>query len=262
MSIFSVEYLEFITNTYLIPTGLNLLVAIVVFFFGRWISRVVVRSLQRLMERAQIDVSLRKFLSDVLYAVLLVVVVTAALDQIGVRTTAVIAVLGAAGLAIGLALQGSLSNFAAGVMIIVLRPYKVGDVVLIGKYDGRVEAIKVFHTILITSDNREITIPNGQIITGTIENMTVLGHRRVEMKVAVSYDTDLRQAKELLEGILAADARVLAEPAPSVDIAELASTGVKLSVRPWVKCQHHDRVQADTLERVKQAFDGHGIKMA
>jgi small conductance mechanosensitive channel len=261
VSIFSVAYLEYIANTYLIPTALNVLVAIVVFFVGRWIARLAVRASHRLMEQANIDISLRKFLNDVLYAILLVVVVTASLDQMGVRTTAVLAVLGAAGLAIGLALQGSLSNFAAGVMLIVLRPYKVGDVVLIGKYDGRVEAIKVFHTILVTSDNREITIPNGQIISGPIENMTVLGKRRVDMRVAVTYDTDLRQAKELLEGILAADNRVLSEPAPSVDIAELAGAGVKFSVRPWVHVKNHDGVYADTLERVKKSFDTYGIKM-
>src|SRR5436853_651825 len=149
---------------WLVPFGMRLLIALAIFYVGRMIARLIVKTAQRVMDRSEIDVSLRKFLSDIIYAVLLVAVVTAALDTLGIETTAVVAVLGAAGLAIGLALQGSLSNFAAGVMIIALRHYKVDDIVVIGKYVGRVDSIKVFHTILHTADNRVVMIPNGQII--------------------------------------------------------------------------------------------------
>src|SRR5947199_159450 len=177
----TVDALRAVADVHLIPFGVKLVIALAIFVLGRWISRAVLRALDRVMDRSKMDVSLRKFLGDVAYAVLFIVVVIAALDTVGVKTTAVVAVLGAAGLAVGLALQGSLSNFAAGVMLIVLRPYKVGDLVMIGKYTGRVDAIKVFHTVLITGDYREVTIPNGSIISAPIENLTVLGRRRVDL---------------------------------------------------------------------------------
>ena len=148
---------EAFAEAHLVPLGLRIVVALIIFIAGRQISRILLRALDRFMERSRMDVSLRKFLGDLAYAVLLISVIIAALDTLGVKTTAVIAVLGAAGLAIGLALQGSLSNFAAGVMLIVLRPYKVGDLVMINKYMGRVEAIKVFHTVVVTGDHREVT---------------------------------------------------------------------------------------------------------
>src|SRR5262245_18414438 len=170
---------EALAQAHLVPLGLRVLVALTIFVAGRQIARLILRALDGFMERSRIDVSLRKFLGDLAYAVLLVSVIIAALDTLGVKTTAVVAVLAAAGLAIGLALQGSLSNFAAGVMLIVLRPYKVGDLVMIDKYMGRIEAIKVFHTVMVTGDHREVTIPNAQIIAQPIENLTVLGRRRV-----------------------------------------------------------------------------------
>jgi small conductance mechanosensitive channel len=261
MHFFTTENIRAVANAYLFPTGVNILIALAVFFVGRWLARLLVKGGNKLMERADLDVSLRKFLSDVAYAVMLVMVVTAALDQMGIKTTAVVAVLGAAGLAIGLALQGSLSNFAAGVMIIVLRPYKVGDVINVNKYVGSVEAIRVFNTVLITPDNREITIPNGQVISGPIENMTVLGRRRVDIDIKVGYEADLRKVKEVLEGILAADARVLSEPRAEVKVAELGGGAITLAVRPWVKNEDHGPVWAETLERIKQSFDVYEIKL-
>jgi len=212
------------------------------------------------MERSGIEVSLRKFLSDLLYAILLVAVVTAALDRVGIRTTAVVAVLGAAGLAVGLALQGSLSNFAAGVMIIVLHHYKVGDLVVIGKYTGRVEAIKVFHTVLITGDNREVTIPNGQIISQPIENMTVLGMRRVDILVTVAHGTDLREVKRALEAVVIEDVRVALSPAPTIELFEVGTEVLKLNLRPWTQVDNYSSVAVDTVERVRAAFDAKGFK--
>jgi small conductance mechanosensitive channel len=247
-------------DQYVVPSVMNIVTAIAVFFVGRAIARLIVRGAGALMDRSQMDTSLRKFLTDVLYAVLLVAVITAALDAIGVETTAVIAVLGAAGLAVGLALQGSLSNFAAGVMIIVLRPYRVGDLVAIGKYVGTVDAIRVFHTILVTGDHREIIIPNGKIISDSIENLTVLGTRRVEIVVSVAHGTNLHQAREWLAGVVSADDKVHASPAPSIDLAEVGPEAVKLYLRPWTSVEDYAAVAARTMEKVKETLEGHGVK--
>ncbi len=246
-------------DVHLLPIGIKLLFAVTIFLIGRWLTRVVLRALDRVMERSKMDVSLRKFLGDVAYAVLFVVVIIASLDTVGIKTTAVVAVLGAAGLAVGLALQGSLSNFAAGVMLIVLRPYKIQDLVIIGKYTGRVDAIKVFNTVLITSDNREITIPNGQIIAAPIENLTVLGRRRLDLIVSVDQKADLAQIRALLSGVLisAPDA-----PEPTIEIFEITDALVKLQVRPWTTCDKYAATTAETMERIKRAMDGAGVKYA
>jgi small conductance mechanosensitive channel len=249
-----------IANEYLLPIGLKILVAAAIFMVGRWISRAVLRALDRVMERSKMDISLRKFLGDVAYAVLFAVVLIASLDTIGIKTTAVVAVLGAAGLAVGLALQGSLSNFAAGVMLIVLRPYKVGDLVTIGKYLGRIDAIKVFHTILITGDFREIAIPNGQIIAQPIENFTVLGRRRVDLVVTVGQATDLPRVRELLDAVVRADDRFELTKVSTIDVAEVSDASVKLLLRPWTTAEHYAKVSTDTLEKIRDTLSGAGLK--
>src|SRR5262245_21282392 len=250
----SLDSLTYIADTYLLPTGLRILVAALIFFVGRSLARAVGRAIDRMMDRSKLDVSLRKFLGDVIYAVLFVAVVIAALDTAGVKTTAVIAVLGAAGLAVGLALQGSLSNFAAGVMLIVLRPYKVGDLVLIGKHLGRVDAIKVFHTILITADHRQVTIPNGGIIAAPIENLTVLGGRRIDFAVSVPEAAKLFEVKQLLEGIAHGDSRIESSPPPTIDVAEITDAAVKLTFRPWTAMEHYEPLAAETMERIMKAM--------
>jgi small conductance mechanosensitive channel len=191
---------------------------------------------------------------------MLIAVIIAALDALGVRTTAVLAVLGAAGLAIGLALQGSLSNFAAGVMLIILRPYKVGDIVVIAKYTGRVEAIRVFSTVLITGDNREITIPNSKVIAEPIENLTILGVRRVDLVVSVTDARDLFAVKQLLEAAVKDDARIQAMPAPAVDVAEISADTVKLTLRPWTEVANYERVATETIERVRDSLAAAGMR--
>jgi small conductance mechanosensitive channel len=255
----SLDYARYLAESYLFPTGLRLVVAAAVFFFGRALAKAVLRALDRVMDRAKIDVSLRKFLGDVGYAVLLVAVVIAALDTLGIKTTAVLAVLGAAGLAVGLALQGSLSNFAAGVMLIILRPYKVNDIVVIGKYLGRVDAIKVFNTILITNDNREITIPNGQIIAAPIENLTTLGRRRLDLLITVQHTTNLADVKQLVERVARADPRIEGEPAATVEVAEITDTAIKLHFRPWTAADHFDQVAVETMDRVKTEMQHAGV---
>jgi small conductance mechanosensitive channel len=251
---------EAFAQAHLVPLALRVLVALIIFVAGRQISRIVLRALDRFMERSRMDVSLRKFIGDLAYAVLLVSVIIAALDTLGVKTTAVVAVLGAAGLAIGLALQGSLSNFAAGVMLIVLRPYKVGDLVAINKYIGRVEAIKVFHTVIVTADHREVTIPNGQIIAQPIENLTTLGRRRVDLVVSVAQSSDLHRVRQLLEGVVLADKRIQQAPAPTIDIAEITDASVKLYLRPWTTVDNYTKVATETMERIKQTMEAAELK--
>ncbi len=258
----SLDSVKHLAEAYLLPFGIKLVISILVFFVGRALARLVVSGLARLMERSRIDVSLAKFLSDVLYAVLLVAVVTAALDTLGIRTTAVVAVLGAAGLAIGLALQGSLSNFAAGVMLIVLRPYRVGDQVVIGKHVGRVEAIKVFHTFLVSDDNREVIIPNGQIITAPIENMTTRGTRRIELAVKVGASADVVVVRQLLESILLSDPRVLQEPPPSVHLLEISDEGAKLVLRPWSTSGSYRDLVPSLIERTRDALAAQHLKFS
>jgi small conductance mechanosensitive channel len=248
-----------LANEYLVPIGVRLLIALIILFFGRMIAKALVSTLDHVLERGEVDLSLRKFLGDVSYAVLFVAVVIAALDTVGVKTTAVIAVLGAAGLAVGLALQGSLSNFAAGVMLIVLRPYKVGDLVTVGKYTGRVDIIKVFSTVIITADNREIMIPNGQIITQPIENLSVLGQRRVDLVVSVTGTSDIEKIRGLLGGVLRADDRVR-QPPPPIDVAEVSETGAKLYLRPWTSIEAYAQVAGDTMEKLKVALEAAGVK--
>ncbi|MDX2089174.1 MAG: mechanosensitive ion channel [Kofleriaceae bacterium] len=253
---------QHLAEVHLVPFAVRLLVALTVFLIGRWFARMVTKGFVRLMERSRLDISLRKFLSDLVYAVSIVAVVIAALDSLGVETTAVVAVIGAAGLAIGLALQGSLSNFAAGVMLIVLRPYKVGDLVAIGKYLGRVEGIKVFHTVLITGDFREITIPNGQIIAQPIENLTVLGRRRVDLVVSVNQATDLKRVRKLLEDVVAEDKRVQHDPPTTIDVAEITAESVKLYVRPWTSVDNFSAVTTETMERIKDSMEAAGLKFS
>lgn len=242
-----VSYLD----AHVAPLGKDVAIALVMFLIGRSLARLLARGLSRGMARGGVDLSLRKFLGDVAYAVMLMAVITASLDAVGVRPTAVIAVLGAAGLAIGLALQGSLSNFAAGAMLIANRQYKVGDLVLIGKHLGRVEVIKVFHTVLVTSDNREITIPNAKIVADPIENLTTRGTRRLDLMLGVPHGTDLAVLRPALAAVLAADTRVHASPAPTIDIADVTTTDVRLRLQPWTSCADHAAVASSTIEQLR-----------
>jgi small conductance mechanosensitive channel len=247
--------------TPLLPLGIRILVAVLVFYLGRALARVLLRGLERVMEASGLDISLRKFLRDLANATMQIAVLIAALDTAGVEMTAVLAILGAAGLAIGLALQGSLSNFAAGVMIIVLRPYKVTDLVVIGKYLGRVESIRVFHTVLVTADHRQITIPNAQVIAQPLENLTALGQRRIDLIVGVFDERELGRVKQLLEDIVLADPRVQPSPVTAIEIAEVTETMVKLHVRPWTSVENYGPVATETMERIREQLTSAGIRL-
>lgn len=230
----------------------KLLAALLVFTIGRRVARILVRTTDSLMAARNIDISLRKFLTDVLYAILWVTVITLSLSTAGVESTAVVAVLGAASLAVGLALQGSLSNFAAGVLLIVIRPYRVGDIVVLGKHAGRVEAIRVFQTVLVTADNREITIPNGQIINGPIENNTVRGSRRLDVQLSVPTTVDLALLKRVALEATGAAEFVLATPVPTFEVAEIGATSLRLLLRAWVPSDRYQAVGNALLATLAQ----------
>ncbi|GAB3289260.1 mechanosensitive ion channel family protein [Parahaliea aestuarii] len=246
-------------ETYIIPWGIKIALALIIFIVGRIVVGILVGAVEKFMERRRMDDVLVRFLSSIMRWVLLLFVVIAALSQLGVDTTSLIALLGAAGLAIGLALQGSLSNFAAGVMLIVFRPFTKGDFVEAGGAMGVIESISIFTTTMTTPDNKEVIVPNGSILSNNITNYSARDTRRVDMVFGISYEDDIRKAKEILENILANDSRVLADPAPVVALGELADSSVNFLVRPWVKAADYWAVLWDTNEAVKTRFDDEGI---
>lgn len=250
-----------VLSLYIVPWGIRIALALAIFYIGKKVVGIVVGVVQRLMRKQETDEILVSFISAIIRWVLLLFVVIAALSQLGIDTTSLIALLGAAGLAIGLSLQSSLSNFAAGVMLIVFRPFTKGDFIDAGGAMGVVDKISIFTTILTTTDNKEVIIPNGAIMGGNITNFSARPTRRVDMVFGISYDDDIRKAKTILEEIIAADDRVLAEPAPVVSISELADSSVNFVVRPWVNSADYWAVLWETTESVKLKFDEAGISI-
>jgi len=248
-------------NTIIIPWGIKILIALAIFYVGRRVVRALVRVAEKVMRSQEVDEMLVRFASSILRWVMLLFVVIAALSQLGIDTTSLIALLGAAGLAIALSLQGSLANFASGVMIIVFRPFTKGDFVEVNGTSGVVDSISIFTTTLTTGDNKAVIIPNGAVLAGNITNYSARPTRRVDMVFGISYDDDLRKAKQLLEEIIAADDRVLADPAPRIVVGELADSSVNFLVRPWVNAADYWGVFWDTTESVKLRFDEAGISI-
>lgn len=246
-------------QAYAIPWGIKIVSAIVVLLIGLWLAGVLTRLIGKALGKAHMDAMLVRFLEDILRTLFQVVVVIAALSQLGVQTTSLIAILGAAGLAIGLALQNSLANFAAGVLLLVFKPFKSGDFVEAGGVLGVVEHVHVFSSILRTADNREITVPNGKIYNDVITNYSARDTRRIDLVVGISYDADIRKAKELIESMLAADPRVLKDPAPTWGVSDLADSSVNLYIRPWVASADYWNTRCDLLETIKHNFDANGI---
>jgi len=240
---------------------LNFAIAAAILFIGRVVVKWVIKLVRKLMVRADFDPILVNFAGAIANAVLMLFVLIAALDQLGVDTTSFIALLGAAGLAVGLALKDSLQNFAAGVMMIIFRPFKLGDFIEAGGVTGVVEKISVFSTIMKTGDNREIIIPNGQIYAGAITNFSARDTRRIDMVFGIGYDDDMLKAKKIMEEILTAHELILADPAPAVAVAELADSSVNFNVRPWVKSSDYWGVRSDLIEQIKLTFDKEGISI-
>ena len=241
--------------------GLNLLIAILTFFVGRIIARKLAELTRTVMIKAKVDETLRGFLRNIIYYALLAAVVVMALGQAGLNITSFLAVLGAAGLAVGLALKDSLSNFAAGVMLIMLNFFKKGDYVTVAGESGTVLSIKIFNTVLNTPDNRQIVIPNSSILSNSIINVSANATRRVDLVFGIGYEDDLLKAKTLLEKILADEPRILADPAPVVAVSELADSSVNFVVRPWVNSSDYWSVYWDLTEKVKLTFDAEGISI-
>lgn len=240
---------------------INIAFAIVIVILGRMVVKWIVKIIRKLMVRSDLDPILVNFASSIANAVLLLFVFIAALDQLGVNTTSLIALLGAAGLAIGLALQGSLQNFAAGVMLIVFRPFKLGDFIEAGGVVGVVEQISIFSTVMKTGDNREIIVPNGQIYSGAITNYSAKETRRIDMVFGIGYDDDMLEAKKIMEDILAKHELVLEDPVPAVAVAELADSSVNFNVRPWVNSGDYWGVRSELIEQIKLTFDKKGISI-
>ncbi|MEN8174596.1 MAG: mechanosensitive ion channel domain-containing protein [Pseudomonadota bacterium] len=239
--------------------GLKVVAALAILIIGRWVVKAIRAALRRAMDKRGVEPTISRFLINLAYIGLMVFVVVAALGQLGIQTTSFIAVVGAAGLAIGLALQGSLSNFAAGFMLVAFRPFKVGDVVEGGGVTGKVEGIHIFSTELRTPDNKVVIVPNGKIFDDAIINYSAQPQRRVDLTVGVSYDADLAQVKSILEELVAADSRILKDPAHQIAVAELADNSVNLVVRAWVDTPDYWGVKFDLTEAVKVRFDAEGI---
>lgn len=243
----------------LISYGSKIIAALLIFLVGKWIARKVTNVLVRLLESRKIDVTLIGFLEGILYYALFITVIIAAAGQLGIKTTSFLAILGAASLAVGLALKDSLANFSSGVMLILFHPFKVGDWVTVGGETGKVVQIHVFNTILNTGDNQRKIIPNGTISNATITNITANPTRRIDLVVGIGYDDDIRKAKETLEEILASESRILPIPAPFVAVSEMAESSVNLIVRPWVTTENYWDVRFALTEKIKLTFDERGI---
>ncbi|WP_305043292.1 mechanosensitive ion channel family protein [Geoalkalibacter sp.] len=241
--------------------GLKALMALVIFVIGRIVARVLRNSLRAGLRRGKVEETLVSFSSNLVYALLMVMVVIAALNQLGIQTTSFIAILGAAGLAVGLALQGSLANFAAGVLMIIFKPFKVGDFVEAGGTMGIVEEIEIFTTKMRTPDNKQIIVPNNQITSGNITNFSAKETRRVDLVIGVSYSDDLNKVKTVLEDILNKDERVLKDPAPTIGVLELGESSIDFAVRPWVKSADYWPLFFDLNKTIKERFDVEGISI-
>lgn len=238
---------------------INLAAAVLIFFLGKLGAKLLTRFLGRLMEIGRVDAMLVSFLTNVIYMLLLTMVVMASLERLGISTTSLTAVLAAAGFAIGMALQGSLGNFAAGVMLIIFKPFKVGDMIEAGGTKGMVEQILIFNTIMRTPDNVCVVIPNNSITNGNITNYNSNATRRIDLTIGCSYNDDLPAVKAFLIKVLEEEPRVLKTPAPLVAVSELADFSVNFLVRPWVKTPDFGAVRSDLMERFKVGFDERGF---
>lgn len=239
--------------------AINGVLALLIFIVGRIAAKITTSLVRRALARTDIEDTLERFLCNILYAVLMIVVVIATINQLGIQTTSLLAVLGAAGLAVGLALQGSLSNFAAGVLIIAFRPYKVGDFIEAGGVSGSVEEVQIFTTILKSPDNKIIIVPNSQVMAAEIVNYSARDTRRVDLVAGCGYDDDLDKVTRVLNEIVNSDERVLKDPAPTIAVSELADSSVNFVVRPWVNSGDYWGVYFDLTETIKKRFDQEGI---
>jgi len=245
----------------LIDFAIKLIVALAIVFIGKFVANMVRQGVIKVMRHKAMDDAIISFISSLLYGMLFFIVIVAAISHLGFNTTSLVAIVGAAGLAIGLALQGSLSNFASGVLLIVFKPFKSGDFIEVSGVTGIVEQILIFSTQLRTGDNKTVIIPNGAITSGTITNYSTKPTRRIDLIIGVSYDADLAKAKALLLKVASADERVLEDKPVTVGVSELADSSVNFVVRPWVKSADYWPTYFDLLEKIKTELDNEGIEI-
>jgi len=241
--------------------GIKIIGAIAIFVIGKWVAKKLSGLVKKLMDRGEIDSTLSAFIASIVDIILMIVVVLAAVNNLGIDTTSFIALLGAAGLAIGLALQGTFGNIGSGVILILFRPFEVGDFISAGGESGTVEAITLFNTTLLTPDNKVILIPNAAVAGGNITNFSAKEERRVDFVFGIGYDDDLKLAKSTLQDIVDADDRILKDPASFIGVGELGDSSVNFTVRVWVKASDYWGVHFDTTEKVKLTFDDKGISI-
>lgn len=241
--------------------GLKIVAAIFIFVIGKWVAKFLKKFSVKLMTKSKVDATLVKFLGHVIYISLLTFVIIAALGKLGIQTTSFIAVLGAAGLAVGLALQGSLSNFAAGVLMIIFRPFRVGDLIEGAGVLGTVEEIQIFTTLLKTPDNKAVIIPNAKLTADNITNFTAKSVRRVDLIFGVSYADDIDKVKEVIVDVLKQESRILEDPPPLIGLLEMADSSINFAVRPWVKPSDYWDVYFNINETMKKRFDKEGISI-
>lgn len=256
-------YTQYFEQALMLATqyGLKIILALIIFFVGKRLARGITNLAIKSMTKQNVDVELIGFFNSLLYWALFALVTIAALAQLGIQTASFVALIGAAGLAVGLALQGSLSNFAAGVLIILLRPFRVGDFTEVAGTSGTVQSIKIFTTELRTGDNKAVIIPNSRVLESNITNYSSTGTRRIDMVFGIGYEDDMDQAKEILTQIIELDNRVLKDPQPLIAVNQLADSSVNFVVRPWVKTDDYWAVHNDITEQVKKKFDQHEISI-
>ncbi len=241
--------------------GGRLLAALAIFVIGRLLLRGLTRWATSAMQGVGLDQTLSRFLGNLLYTVLLVFLTLTAFAALGVPTINFIAIVGAAGLAVGLALKDSLSNFSSGVMLVFFRPFKVGDLIEAAGVSGTVESIGIFDVVLKTPDNRVINVPNRLIYGGTITNFNAESTRRIDLAIAIGYDADIPQAKSVIAAVVAAEPRVAKHPAPEVAVQDLTATSITIAVRAWVESKDYGAVRSELLERIKRALDKYGLSV-
>ena len=239
----------------------NVVVAFFILILGLWLVKKIVKITRKVMEKRGVDITLQKFLGDLIGWTLKILVFITAISQIGVETTSFIAILGAAGLAVGLALQGSLANFAGGALIMIFKPFKVGDLIEAQGEIGVVKEIQIFVTKLISPGNKLVIVPNGILSNGNIKNYTEEGKLRVDLTFGVGYDEDIKQTKEVLMNVMLNNPKVLKDPAPSVNVSELADSSVNFAVRPWATPENYWDVYFGIIEEGKYALDKAGIEI-
>ena len=240
--------------------SISFVFALLIFFIGKWISKSVVKILGKALRKVGgVDETLVKFLENIVYYALLTVVIIAALNKLGIATTSFLAILGAAGLAVGLALKDSLGNFASGVMIVLFKPFKAGDSVVAGGVSGTVTEVTIFNTVFLTADNQKIIVPNSSITSGSITNVNANNTRRVDIVVAISYEDSIKNAKDVLTNIINSNPKVLKDKGFGISVTDLAETSVKLGVNVWAKSSDYGSLKAELLEEIKMQFDEVGI---